>query len=159
LCLLPHSFSGSGWDFPLSQGKTRRKAIKNAEKDLAFSLAGILYDNEELPEPIPVQNNNLSQGVELIDVETSFKPYAEVIQEHLEGRHWHISYYVKEFDEVIGAIEFKNYNGMWDIFFEDYLEEVENTDEGTFLLLSNYILGRLLHKGNRLFSFDPSSNG
>jgi predicted RNase H-like HicB family nuclease len=126
----PTIFPEFGWDFPLSQGETKRIAIKNAKKDLAYSLAGILYDNEELPESIPIQCNYLSQGMELVDVETSFEPYAEEIQEHLKGRHWHISYYVEENDEFIEAIGFKNEQGTWDIFFEDYSkeEEVETFD-------------------------------
>jgi hypothetical protein len=42
-------------------------------------LAGILYDNEELPEPTSINNNDLSEGMELMDIETSFKPYAAEI--------------------------------------------------------------------------------
>ncbi|PLS15441.1 HicB family protein, partial [Bacillus sp. M6-12] len=33
----PTIFPESGWDFPLSRGKTRRIAIKNAEKDFRLS--------------------------------------------------------------------------------------------------------------------------
>jgi predicted RNase H-like HicB family nuclease len=121
----PTLFPEAGWDYPLSRGETKRKAISNAKKDLAFSLAGILYDNEEIPEPIPIQSNRLSKGMELIDVETAFDPYADEIQEHLKGRHWHIGYYVEENGEYIEAIGFKNDQGMWDIFFEDYSEEEE----------------------------------
>lgn len=107
----PTLFPESGWDFPLSRGETKREAIKNAKKDLAYSLAGILYDNEELPEPIPIQSNHLSQGMELIEVETSLEPYAEEIEEHLKGRHWHICYYVEENDDFIEAIGYKNDQG------------------------------------------------
>jgi predicted RNase H-like HicB family nuclease len=121
----PTLFPEAGWDYPLSRGETKRIAIKNARKDLAFSLAGILYDNEDLPEPIPIQSDRLSKGMELIDVETSFEPYADELQEHLKGRHWHIGYYVEENGEYIEAIGFKNDQGMWDIFFEDYSEEEE----------------------------------
>jgi predicted RNase H-like HicB family nuclease len=121
----PTLFPEAGWDYPLSRGETKRTAINNAKKDLAFSLAGILYDNEEIPEPIPIQSNRLSKGMELIYVETSFEPYADEIQEHLKGRHWHIGYYVEENGEYIEAIGFKNDQGMWDIFFEDYSEEEE----------------------------------
>lgn len=121
----PTLFPESGWNFPLSRGETKHKAIKNAKKDLAYSLAGNLYDNEVLPEPIPIQRNYLSQGMELIDVEISFNPDSEEIQEHLKGRHWHINYYVEEHDEFIEAIGFKNDQGTWDIFFEDYSEEEE----------------------------------
>lgn len=120
----PTLFPESGWDFPLSRGETKREAIKNAKKDLAYSLAGILYDNEELPEAIPIQSNHLSQGMELIEVETSLEPYAEEIEEHLKGRHWHICYYVEENDDFIEAIGYKNDQGTWDIFFE-YCSEDE----------------------------------
>ena len=126
----PTLFPEAGWDYPLSRGETKRKAINNAKKDLAFSLAGILYDNEDLPEPIPIQSNRLSKGMELIDVETSFEPYADEIQEHLKGRHWHIGYYVEENGEYIEAIGFKNDQGMWDIFFEDFSVEGENKSNG-----------------------------
>ncbi|WNS75695.1 type II toxin-antitoxin system HicB family antitoxin [Bacillus sp. DTU_2020_1000418_1_SI_GHA_SEK_038] len=114
----PTLFPESGWDFPLSRGETKREAITNAKMDLAYSLAGILYDNEELPEPITIQRNHLSQGMELIEVETSFDPYAEEIEEHLKGRHWHICYYVEKNDDFIEAIGYKNDQGTWDIFFE-----------------------------------------
>ncbi|MEK3990126.1 type II toxin-antitoxin system HicB family antitoxin [Robertmurraya sp. FSL R5-0851] len=124
----PTLFSEAGWDFPLSRGETKRQAIKNAKKDLAYSLAGILYDNEDLPEPVPIQSKHLSKGMELIDIETSFEPYADEIQEHLKGRHWHIGYYVEEQSEYIEAIGFKNDQGMWDIFFEDFSKEEENPE-------------------------------
>lgn len=114
----PTLFPESGWDFPLLRGETKREAIKNAKKDLAYSLAGILYDNEEFPEPIPINSNDLSEGMELIDIETSFEPYAEEIKEHLKGRHWHITYYDEENDDFIEAIGYKNEQGTWDIFFE-----------------------------------------
>ncbi|WP_368298008.1 type II toxin-antitoxin system HicB family antitoxin [Cytobacillus firmus] len=125
----PTLFPEQGWDFPLSRGKSKRIAIKNAQKDLAYSLAGMLYDNEELPEPIPIQSNHLSQGMELIEVETSFEPYADEIKEHLKGRHWHISYYVEEMDDFIEVIGFKNDQGMWDILYEDYPEEEDHPDD------------------------------
>jgi hypothetical protein len=86
-------------------------------------LAGIIYDIEELPEPIPIERNQLSEGMELIDIETSFEPYAEEIQEHVKGRHWHIGYYIQENDQYVEAIGFKNEQGMWDIYFEDEVEE------------------------------------
>ncbi|WP_066051228.1 hypothetical protein [Robertmurraya korlensis] len=88
-------------------------------------MAGILYDNENLPEPIPIQSHHLSKGMELIDVETSFEPYADEIQEYVKGRHWHIGYYDKETEDYIEAIVFKNDQGMWDIFYEDFPEEEE----------------------------------
>ncbi|MDZ5472237.1 type II toxin-antitoxin system HicB family antitoxin [Bacillus sp. 31A1R] len=128
----PTLFPESGWEFPLSKAKTKRKAIKNAEKDLAYSLAGILYDNEELPEPIPIQSDRLSPEMELINIETLFEPYGQEIQEHLKGRHWHIGYYDEDTEEYLEAIGFKNDQGMWDIFYEFYSEE-EGDHIETFL--------------------------
>lgn len=127
---LPTLFSESGWDFPLTRGETKRKAIQDAKKDLAYALAGILYDNEELPVPIPINSNDLSEGMKLIDIETSFEPYAEEIQEHLKGRHWHITYYDEEKYGSIEAIGYKNEQGMWDIFFShcSYINDLEISD-------------------------------
>ncbi|PEJ59328.1 HicB family protein [Bacillus sp. AFS002410] len=121
----PTLFPEFGWDFSLSAGVTKFEAIKNAKKDLAYSLAGILYDNESLPIPIPIQKELLTKGMELIDVETSFIPYSNEIKEHLKGRHWHIAYYIEEYEEEIEAIGYKNDRGEWDIFFGDYSEEEE----------------------------------
>jgi len=122
----PTLFPEFGWDFSLSEGITKSEAIKEAKKDLAYSLAGILYDNESLPKPIPIQNESLSMGMELIDVETSFNPYSDEIKEHLKGRHWHIINYIEEYEEEIEAIGYKNNQGNWDIFFGDYSEEEES---------------------------------
>ena len=119
----PTLFPESGWDFPLSQGKTKSEAIQDAKKDLAYFLAGILYDNEELPEPIAINSNELSKGIELINIETSFEPYAKEIKKHLKGRHWHITYYDEENEDFIEAIGYKNEQGMWDIFFEHCSED------------------------------------
>ena len=134
----PTLFPESGWEYPLSRGKTKRIVIKNVERDLAFCLAGILYDNENLPEPISIENNCISKGMELINVETSFEPYAEEIQEHLKGRHWHIGYYVEENDEYIEAIGFKNDRGMWDIFYEDNTEEEETPYDNILFTVKLY---------------------
>lgn len=125
----PTVFPESGWEYPLSKGKTKTVAIKNAEKDLAYALAGFIYDNEEIPEPIPISINKLSKRMELINVETSFEPYAEEIQEHLKGRHWHIGYYSLENEGYLEAIGFKNDQGMWDIFYEDYPDGQVHTDD------------------------------
>ena len=121
----PTLFPEDGWEYPLAEGATKLEAIKSAEKRLAFSLAGILYDNEDLPEPSIIQSEQLSEGMELIDIETTLSLYSDEIMENLKGRHWHISYYVEEFDENIEAIGYKNDQGEWDIFFEDYTEEEE----------------------------------
>ncbi|MBP3951867.1 type II toxin-antitoxin system HicB family antitoxin [Bacillus sp. YZJH907-2] len=122
----PALFPESGWDYPLSRGKTRSLAIENAEKELACALAGFIYDNEKVPGPIPIPSNRLSKEMELIKIETSLEQYAEEIEEHLKGRHWHIGYYVEESDEYFEAIGFKNEQGNWDIF---YSEEKEDSNE------------------------------
>lgn len=117
----PTLFLESGWEYPLTRGETKYKAIQNAKKDLAYALAGILYDNEELPEPFPLNSNDLSKEMELVEIETSFEPYAEEIKEHLQGRHWHIDYSNDDYITIFEAIGFKNEQGMWDIYFEDSL--------------------------------------
>ncbi len=113
----PALFPEHGWEFPLSQGKSKPEAVKNAEKELAFTLAGFLYDNEEIPATVPIQKEQLSDGMELIEVETSMASYAEEIKEHLRGRHWHIGYYEHGLD--FEAFGFKNARGLWDIFYEE----------------------------------------
>lgn len=122
----PNLFPEDGWEYPLAVGTTRLEAIKEAQKKLAFSLAGILYDNEDLPKPLPIQNKDLLEGMEIIDIETATSLDSEEIKEHLKGRHWHISYYLEDNeDEVIEAIGYKNDQGEWDIFFDDYSEDEE----------------------------------
>lgn len=121
----PNLFPDAGWDFPLSEGVTKLEAIKKAKKDLAYSLAGTLYDNEDLPEPTPIPITQLSERMELIDVETIIDHYLEEINEHLKSRHWHIENYVEEYNEYIEAIGYKNEQGKWDILFGDYSEEEE----------------------------------
>lgn len=121
----PTLFLENGWEYPLTRRETRHKAIQDAKKDLAYTLAGILYDNVELPEPSYLNRNDLSEGMELVEIETSFEPYAEEIKEHLKGRHWHITYYDEENDDYIEAIGYKNEQGMWDIYFEDFSTKVE----------------------------------
>jgi hypothetical protein len=64
--------------------------------------------------------------MEITDIETTISLYSEEIKEHLKGRHWHISYYLEDNeDEVIEAIGYKNDQGEWDIFFDDYPMEKE----------------------------------
>lgn len=100
----PTLFPNHGWEISISNGNTKYEAIKEAKKKLAFTLAGILDDNESLPKPIPIQSESISKGMELIEVETSFHPYYDEIKQHLKGRHWHITYYIEEHDEEIEAI-------------------------------------------------------
>lgn len=130
----PNLFPEDGWEYPLAVGTTRLEAIKEAQKQLAFSLAGILYDNEDLPKPLPIQSKDLLEGMEIIDIETATSLDSEEIKEHLKGRHWHISYYLEDNeDEVIEAIGYKNDQGEWDIYFDDYSE-----DEKTLFFDSSY---------------------
>ncbi|MFF2876183.1 type II toxin-antitoxin system HicB family antitoxin [Gottfriedia sp. NPDC057991] len=116
----PTLFPKNGWEISLSNGRTKSEAIKEAKKELAFSLAGILDDNETLPKPIPIQIKSISNGMELIEVETSFQPYYDNIKQQLFGRHWHITFFIEEHEEEIEAIAYKNNQGLWDILFEDY---------------------------------------
>ena len=121
----PTFFPKHGWEIPLSNGKTKFEAIKEAKKELAFSLAGILDDNESIPKPIPIQIESISNGMELIEVETSFQPYDDEIKQHLIGRHWHMTFFIEEHEEEIEAIAYKNNHGLWDILFEDYSKAEE----------------------------------
>jgi len=100
----PTFFPKHGWEIPLSNGKTKFEAIKEAKKELAFSLAGILDDNESIPKPIPIQIESISNGMELIEVETSFQPYDDEIKQHLIGRHWHMTFFIEEHEEEIEVI-------------------------------------------------------
>ncbi|KAB7672043.1 type II toxin-antitoxin system HicB family antitoxin [Bacillus sp. B1-b2] len=134
----PTLFPEHGWEFPLSQGRTKSSAINAAQRELAYCLAGFLYDNEEIPSPIPIQKEQLSKGMEIIEVETSFEPYAEQIKEHLRGRHWHISYYDDKTNTSIEAIGFKNKQGMWDIYYIDDQEEAENDEQQLLFTVKHY---------------------
>lgn len=64
----PTVFLEDGWEYPLSKGETKYKALQNAKKDLACSLAGILFDNEELPEPATLNSNDLSKEMEFVEI-------------------------------------------------------------------------------------------
>ena len=67
----PILFPKDGWEYPLTEGATKLEAINSAEKRLALSLAGILYDNEDLPEASITQSEHLSEGMEIVDIETT----------------------------------------------------------------------------------------
>ena len=127
----PNLFSKDGWgeddwDYPLAQGTTRLEAIKEAQKQLALYLAGVVADNEDLPLPTPIHSITLLDGMEIINIEIPSSLDTEEIKEHLKGRHWHISYYLEDNeDEIIEAIGYKNDEGEWDIYFDDYSEEEE----------------------------------
>lgn len=127
----PSLFPDSGWEYPLAEGKIKKRVIENARKELATTLAGILYDNEELPKPIPINKNKLSKGMELIEIETSLELYKEEIQKRLEGRHWHLMYIDEETNDIIAsAIAFKNEQGTWDVYLDsDYDESTPFSEE------------------------------
>lgn len=115
----PTLFPEHGADYPLATGHTQQHAIANAQKELAYTLAGMLYDNETLPPPMPFHCDDASQ--QYIEMETSFEPYAEEINAHLRGRHWHIDYYDANDTTLFSAVGYKNENGQWDIYFNDAL--------------------------------------
>ncbi len=75
----PTLFPKYGCEISLSNGRTKFEAIIDAKKELTLNLAGILDDNESLPKPIPIQIESISNGMELIEVETSFQPYYDEI--------------------------------------------------------------------------------
>jgi predicted RNase H-like HicB family nuclease len=122
--LFPDS-SEAGWDFPKSEAETKSEALEKAKKDLAFTLALVLNSNEELPEPVPIPVNQLTKEMEAIEIETSIDQYSDEIKEYIKGHHWHLDYYVEEYNENIEAIGYKNDEGKWDILFEDFSEEEE----------------------------------
>ena len=127
LIYFPTLFPDTGWEYPLTKGDSKETALKNAEKELALSLAGFIYDNEEIPAPVPILKKQLSEGMELIEIETSMASYADEIEEHLQGRHWHIGYYKR--GHIIEAIGFKNDEGLWDIFYDKYLAKRLSEDD------------------------------
>lgn len=114
----PTLFSDTGWEFPLSRGNTKDKAIKEAKKDLAYVIAGILYDNDAVPESVIIPNDQISEDMEVIEIETCYEDYKKEIDEHLQGRHWHIDYWDEE-HSAISTIGFRNEFGTWNIYFNE----------------------------------------
>lgn len=120
----PTLFRNYGWDFPLSRGSTKDKAIKKAKKDLAYTIAGIIYDNDVVPVPVNIPNDQLCEDMEVIEIETCYEDYKKEIDEHLFGRHWHIDYWDEEHGSI-STIGFRNELGTWDIYFSEHISDEE----------------------------------
>lgn len=103
-----------GWEYSLTSGKTKKAAIQNAKKALAFLLARYLYDNEDLPSRAPIPANLVTKEMELVFIKTSYSDYAEEIENHLPGRHWHIDFN-RDWESDYKAVVYKNELGLWDV--------------------------------------------
>ncbi|RTQ90823.1 type II toxin-antitoxin system HicB family antitoxin [Lysinibacillus telephonicus] len=103
-----------GWEFSLCSGHTKKEAVQNAEKALAYLLAGALYDNEDLPSQAPIPSELVTEEMELISIKTSYSDYAKEIEEHLPRRHWHI-YFNRDEKSNFQAVAYKNKQGFWDV--------------------------------------------
>ncbi|MGN4123461.1 type II toxin-antitoxin system HicB family antitoxin [Lysinibacillus sphaericus] len=112
-----------GWEYSLSSGRTKQEAIEKAKKDLAYLLAGALYDNEELPSNAPIPAEFVTEEMELVFIKTSYSDYAEELEEHLPWRHWHI--YFNRDDPDFQAVAYKNKHGLWDVKIDYLPTEVE----------------------------------
>lgn len=121
---LPTLFSDVGWEYPLSRGNTKDKAIEEAKRDLAFTIAGIIYDKDVVPEPIIIPKEQLSDDMEVIEIETCYEDYKNEIEENLRLRHWHIDYWDEE-NGSISTIGFQNDRGSWDIYFSEETSVIE----------------------------------
>lgn len=110
----PTLFPEQDWKFYRSLGQTKDEAILNAKKDLAYFLAGVLYDNEELPGQVNIPSDLVTVEMELVWISTSYSDYAKEIEEHLLGRHWHIDFNRDEESEY-KAVAYKNKQGHWEV--------------------------------------------
>ncbi|MGE7624528.1 hypothetical protein ACQKMD_16175 [Viridibacillus sp. NPDC096237] len=99
-----------GWETNLSSGPTKKEAIQNAKKALAYLLAGALYENENLPSQAPIPANLVTEEMELVFIKTSYSDYVKEIEEHLPGRHWHIYFNRDEKSDFL-AVAYKNKQG------------------------------------------------
>jgi predicted RNase H-like HicB family nuclease len=120
----PTLFNDVGWEYPLSKGRTKDKAIEEAKKDLAYTIAGIIYDNDEVPQPVIIPNDQLNENMEVIEIETCYEDYKKEIEEHLRFRHWHIDYWDEEHGSI-STIGFQNELGTWDIYFSNHISGEE----------------------------------
>lgn len=103
-----------GWETPLSSGPTKKEAIQNAKKALAYLIAGALYDNEDLPSQAHIPANLVTEEMELVFIKTSYSDYAKEIEEHLPFYHWHI-YFNRDEKSDFQAVAYKNRQGLWDV--------------------------------------------
>lgn len=103
-----------GWETYLSSGPTKKEAIQNAKKALAYLLAGALYDNEDLPCQAPIPANLVTEEMELVFIKTSYSDYAKELEEILPWRHWHI-YFNRDEKSDFQAVAYKNKRGFWEV--------------------------------------------
>lgn len=103
-----------GWETPLSSGPTKKEAIQNAKKALAYLLAGSIYDNEDLPSQAHIPANLATEEMELVFIKTSYDDYSKEIEEYLPLRHWHI-YFNRDEKSDFQAVAYKNKQGFWDV--------------------------------------------
>jgi predicted RNase H-like HicB family nuclease len=108
----PTLFGEDGWDYPLGSGITKSKAIKEAKKELAYTIAGLIYDKDPVPEPGVILKEQLSTGMELIEIETCFDDYKDEIEENFRTRHWHIDYWTKCMEYAPLAFKMKKEHGI-----------------------------------------------
>lgn len=125
-----------GWETYLTSGSTKKEAIQNAKKALAYLLAGDLYDNEDLPSQAPILANLVTEEMELVFIKTSYRDYAKEIEEHLPGRHWHISFN-RDWESDFLAVAYKNKQGFWDVRIDGDLP-IEMEPEKLFQLCPTY---------------------
>ena len=62
-----------GWEYPLSTGTSKDKAIQEAKKKLAYVIASIIFDNDPVPDPVRIPHDHLSGNMELIEIEARFQ--------------------------------------------------------------------------------------
>lgn len=103
-----------GWEVYLTSGPTKKEAIQNAKRALAYLLAGNLYDNEDLPSQAPIPADLVKKEMELVFIKTSYSDYTKEIEEHLLGRHWHINFN-RDSESDFLAVAHKNKHGFWDV--------------------------------------------
>ncbi|WP_080846258.1 hypothetical protein [Cytobacillus gottheilii] len=116
----PTLYPETGWQHYKSLGKTKKEAIQNAKKDLAYFLAGIVYDYEELPSNAPIPANLVTQEMELVWITAVYRDYAKEIEEHLIGRHWHIDFN-RDMNSEYKAVAYKNEQGVWEVRIDCHL--------------------------------------
>ncbi|WP_239431798.1 type II toxin-antitoxin system HicB family antitoxin [Sporosarcina sp. ACRSL] len=109
-----------GWEYPLCSATTKKEAIQRAKKELAYLLAGVLYDNEELPSQSHIPADRVTEEMELVFITTSYSDYAKEIDEHLPWRHWHI-YFNRDMSSDFQAVAYKNDQGYWDVRVDGHL--------------------------------------
>ncbi|WP_158553408.1 type II toxin-antitoxin system HicB family antitoxin [Peribacillus saganii] len=103
----------------ISYAGSKKETIEHAKEVLAIHIGYMLDDKKEIPQPsqkeLPLTNNQ-----KLIKVQISLNEYRNIIDVHLAGRHFHPGYY--ENGECIEGIAFKNKDGTWTVYYEDFLD-------------------------------------